>query len=311
MVVDDLLLAKNGRVTRDLALQLLALPVGATLPTIAQWRTRFDVGSGTIQKSFQDLESVHAVRVSSRGHLGSVLLDKSVACLWAVARLPALVTAMPLPHSLEFGTLATVLYAEFERLRIPFDLAFMHGSRVRLQALRDGKVDAVVLSALSAECDPARDPALRLLALPIAYYDDDSVVVLSHTDIDVADPSVRVGIDRRSIDHTFLTERYFPCSAYATYVDCAYTHLPASISTGALDVAMWHTTSAYPHAHIAGLASRTSGERLTSDERARLQRAVLVFRDDSHAAVAIAALDAANLATIAADVRAQRVPVRY
>lgn len=306
MEPQDLLLSKGGKTTRELARLLIPLPAGAPLPTVAEMRQLFGTGTGTIQKSLQDLEHTAAVRVTSHGHLGSILQFKDISRLWQVAGYPTLTVAMPLPQSVEFEALATAIYSEFERLTIPFDLAFMHGALPRLDALQSGKVDALVSSQLAAERTQRQDPSLTYVALPASYYDQDSLVVLSRVGADLTDPTLRVAIDRRSVDHAFLTDRYFPDRSCH---DCAYTNIPAMIAAGKLDIAMWHTTSAYPH--YENLAATIPEDRLTPAEREALRTVALMYRVDSRFRAAAHALDMKAIATTAAQVRAHQIPVRY
>ena len=306
MVADDLLLSKGGKTMRDLACSLIALPVGHTVPTITQLREELATGSGTIQKSFRDLEAVGAVQISARGHLGSVLVAKDIPRLWEIAGLPALIAAMPLPHSAEFETLATALVSEFEQLKVPFDLAFMHGAQVRLDALSSGKLDAVVSSLFAARRFQEHLPTLRWVDLPVQYYDPDSLVILSRIGVDPANPLARVGIDRRSLDHAFLTERYF---AGRLLCNCAYTNLPSMIAAGTIDMAIWHRTFAHPF--VADLTIHVPEDQLSPQEHAEVYTAVLLYNVRSPASAAIAALNIEDMAAIAAGVRAHDVPVRY
>jgi hypothetical protein len=138
---------------------------------------------------------------------------------------------------------ASGLRAELDRLAIPSVQLYAHGSKQRIQAVREhhGHV-AVTSAAARAELDTADD--LRVAAqLPAgSYYATDSVLVMSRTPLEElpAPERLRVGIDRLSADHTWLTEAEFPA---ATYVDVSYAQLPTALRQGTVDAAVWHRTA--------------------------------------------------------------------
>jgi hypothetical protein len=121
---------------------------------------------------------------------------------------------------------------------------YAHGLKQRIQAVGEhhGHVAVTSAAAVRAELEAAGD--LRIAAqLPIGtYYATDSVVVMARTPHAELPPPerLRVGIDRLSADHTWLTEAEFPS---ATYLNVSYAQLPTALRQGTVDAAVWHRTA--------------------------------------------------------------------
>src|SRR5690625_4816170 len=90
---------KNGLAAQKIAQTLLAVREGERIPRIDDFVRNLKLGRGTIQSSLTLLEDVGAVRVESRGHLGTFLLEKDNAALWKIAGHSTIIGVMPLPYS--------------------------------------------------------------------------------------------------------------------------------------------------------------------------------------------------------------------
>ena len=109
------------------------------------------LGRGTVQGALRLLEEMGAIRLESRGHLGTFLSRKDDQALWEIAGMSHVVGVMPLPYSRKYEGLATGLVEAFREINVPFNLAFMRGSTHRIDALQSGRYDFAVVSGLAAE----------------------------------------------------------------------------------------------------------------------------------------------------------------
>lgn len=283
---------KNRIVSQRIAEDLLGRNVGERLPTTLRYQKLLGVGSGTVQKALRDLESVGAVSTRARGHQGTYIRHLCVDKLWTFAGLGPMTGAMPLPNSAEWAGLATGLRAEFERLGIPLQALYVHGSYNRATLVAQGKADFAILSIEAANHAATWKGEWSTLDLgPWTYYSDDSLVVLLQPGIVDKDGSARankgsnarrirlVGIDPDSYDHHQLTLAEFPGGPGLQYVPCSYPHIPAAVARGDIDAAVWNRTMISIPLDLIGVATRS----LLRDEAIHLShslnRAALLTRN--------------------------------
>jgi len=283
---------KNLIVSQRIAADLLGRNVGERLPTTLRYQELLEVGSGTVQKALRDLESVGAVQTRARGHQGTYILELCMDKLWAIAGLGSVTGVMPLPNSAEWAGLATGLRSEFEKLRIPLQALYVHGSYNRAALAAEGKADFAVLSREAASHAAARKEGWSTLDFgPWTYYSYDSLVVLLRPGMVDMDGSARadegqkargirvVGIDPDSYDHHQLTLAEFPGGPGLQYVPCSYPHIPAAVARGDIDAAVWNRTMISIPLDLIGVATRS----LLRDEAIHLShslnRAALLTRN--------------------------------
>lgn len=249
----DGLLGKNGLTTRKIARDLILLDLQRKIKTTSEYTRLFRVGQGTIQKAFKTLEETGAIALESRGHLGTYLTDRDIGRLWAVSGLGNVVGMMPLPDSKEFEGMASALTNLFADDDIPLNLLHLNGSRRRIECLKSGYTDFVVLSHFSANKACVNDPSLRpiLTCGPNTYYAHDSLTVLARdAALDRRKNIGRVGIDTSSWDHAEITYLEFG-SEHVELVEAPYHLIPDLILEGKIGAAVWHKSTrrieAVPH----------------------------------------------------------------
>ena len=71
MKYKEMLYSKNGLSTMALAKLFLGLKEGEKIPTVTELNDKIDLARGTIQNSIKMLQSQGAIRLESRGHLGT------------------------------------------------------------------------------------------------------------------------------------------------------------------------------------------------------------------------------------------------
>ena len=284
--------SKNLLAAQRIAADLLGRGVGERAPTALRYQELLGVGSGTVQKALKDLESVGAVRTRARGHQGTYIVDLHADKLWAIAGLGPVTGVMPLPNSTEWAGLATGLRSEFERLGIPLQALYVHGSYRRADLVAAGKADFAVLSAEAAKHASSGGAGWITLDFgPRTYYSDGSLVVLlrpgleagsdgsTHAGSEEATEGIRrVGIDPGSYDHTRLTEAEFPEESGFEYADCAYPHIPAAVAGGKVDAAVWNRTMLAIPLELVGVAVRPLGRSESVALARALGHAVLLSK---------------------------------
>lgn len=309
----DLSLSSNQRAAQLLARDLICRDIGERLPTLLQHQERWGVGSGTVQKALRVLEGSGAARFVSHGHQGTFLGARHLGRLWAIAGLGVVSGAMPLPDSPEGAGLAAGLREEFDRLRIPLQMRYMHGSGRRLDAVVRGGADFALLSAGAAADAVAGEGELwteRDLG-DHSYYSEGSLVVLIRPGLDPGERDAvrRVGIDRDSYDHARLTATEFPEGGGFQYEEHDYPRLPAALVGRRVDAAVWHRTALPVPLELLGVGWRPLARRAALEASRHLSRAVALGRRGRPEIEALLRhLDAGRIAAAQADVVSGEVP---
>src|SRR5690625_749677 len=147
----DSLFSKNGLAAKEIAKKLIDFEEGSRIPRVSDLAKEMQEGNGTVQGQLKALNEVQAIKLDSRGHLGTFLIEKDIFILKEVAGVGALIGAMPLPYSAKYEGFATGIMKVSEDLLDRIDLAYMRGSKQRLDTLKSRRYDFVVMSQLAAE----------------------------------------------------------------------------------------------------------------------------------------------------------------
>lgn len=288
------------------ARRLISIPEGERIPTVAELAAESGTGTGTVQAALKLLTDDGAIKLSRRGHLGTIMVERDLGRLWGAASPGPVIGILPLPGSIEFSGLATAVSAAFRKAEVPLNLAFRLGTRVRIEFLTSGAADFIACSlAFAQTLEPGRFATLDLG--PATYYTLNSVCVVTRAN-ETPDPRGRVAVDRLSHDHEARTEAEFP---EAQMIECPYPQIPSALLRGEVDAAIWHRTSSSPIEVASGLAIHEVArpEPAMAEE---LSHAVLLTLNDSSSparALLEEVVDPGQAAGIAADVIAQkRVP---
>jgi hypothetical protein len=132
--------------------------------------------------------------------------------------------------------LATGIKAALAESGIETYLTFSRGSRRRLQALEDGRCDAVVMSMLGAAeaCGPREKIALEL---PPGTHASGHMV-FERAGREEGNRSLRVGLDRDSVDLQLMTELEFGGRS-VEFVPATYMQFGELFRSGRVDAAVW------------------------------------------------------------------------
>lgn len=270
-----------------IARDLLMRRPGDRIPTVAEYQERLGVGSGTVQSRLRTLATIGAIRVRPRGHRGTVLVSRSLPELWSLAQNGPVSGILPLPEALEPVSLAAVLRRAFQRLQIPLELLYLHGSATRIDLVRRGRAHFTVVSRPAAEHEGAgtADWLWRDFGAE-SYHRADSMVVLLGPKVASGARIKRVGIDPSSHDHSLLTRLEFPGTEHE-HVPMPHTRLPGAVAEDRIDAAVWlQTTLAIPLSAV-GIVTRPLrvAEAMVANEA--LGHAVLIAPIESDGVVTV------------------------
>jgi len=231
-------LHRYGSVCVDLARRLLTLREGDRLAPIAQLAAEFGTGRGTIQSALRLLVEAGAVRLESRGFLGSFVAGLDRVRLLEQANLPAVIGVMPVAYSLRFQGLATGLMRACEQAHLPLVLAQVRGGRNRVEFLRSGRCDFAIVSRLAWEAEAARGDLQLLFGFGPGSSVGDHVWLLAPAASGGLCDGLRVGVDPASHDHMRLT--LAECQGKAVrLVTISYAQAVPKLLAGEIDAALW------------------------------------------------------------------------
>jgi hypothetical protein len=234
------LMSKNGWNTVQLAREMLTHFEGDRIETVGWYAEKLGTGRGTVQAALKFLQTAGAIRLESRGHLGTTIQSLNYKQLWEIADLGAVTAVMPLPYSKRYEGLATGLYKAFETADIPFSLAFMRGANKRMEAVRLGRYHFTVISKLAAEAEANSASGFRIIHQFSAgsYVGNHVVIFRDGHDAAIRD-GMRVALDSSSLDQYLLT-RSECAGKEVTYVETSYAQILSKLKNNEIDAAIWN-----------------------------------------------------------------------
>lgn len=234
------LMSKNGISTMLFAQSLLSKEIGDRIETIEYYANEFDVGRGTIQFAMKFLSAENVVEFESRGHMGTYIKKMDSYKLLKIAGRQDITCSMPLPYSLRYEGLATGLYTVFSENNIRFNIAYLRGSKNRIQQLKDGKTDFIILSNMAALKAIEQDNELIVLnELSEHTYVGSRALVFNDAKHNEIKDGMRVAIDNSSYDQSYLTKRL--CRGLdVEFIETSYNQISNMLSNNKIDVAVWN-----------------------------------------------------------------------
>jgi len=234
----DIITQSGGCVVR-LARYLLTLKAGDRVIPISEMAKKYKMGVGTIQNSLQKLADANAVKLLSRGHMGTFVesIDKNILwkyCLYGYVR-----GTMPIPYSNVLVGLATGIYDTFQSDEIMLSMGYVRGSRVRVQNLQAGLSDFTICSDFAAQKAIEEDPGLKIA---LKFKDDTYMgkpAFLFREGVGLHD-GIKMGIDDSSYDQEILTK--LACRGVSVkFVKARYNNLFMMLRDKKIDGTVWST----------------------------------------------------------------------
>ncbi|WP_210467976.1 GntR family transcriptional regulator YhfZ [Sporosarcina sp. 6E9] len=237
----EVLFSKNGLAAKQIAEMLIPIHEGERIPRVEDFENQLSIGRGTVQGALKVLESLHAVQLESRGHLGTFVVKRNLHLLKEIAGVGDLMGAMPLPYSTLYEGLATGLIEVSDQLMNGINLVYMRGSKQRVEGLKSRRYDFIVLSQLAAEEEMKHDDQLTIaLDFGPNTYVSSHKVFLADPKKNAIERGMRVGIDYSSFDQLKIT--LLECEDIdVELVSINYMQLFENLQNGTLDAAVWNS----------------------------------------------------------------------
>ncbi|MBC7341937.1 MAG: hypothetical protein H5U02_05765 [Clostridia bacterium] len=237
---------KNGMVIREIAGELLTAKEGDRILPVSEYAERLHTGRGTIQTALRQLEDSGAVKLYSRGHLGTFIAEINHRRLWEFTASPTLLGVMPLPYTRRYLGLATGLSRAFKEAGIPFNLAHMGGSAKRLEALEIDRYDFAVISALTLELVGKDFPGVEVvMELAPGTLVSDYALLIRHSGAKGIEDGMRVGVDPNSVDQYYLTLSESQ-GKDVELVELSYLQSLEKLIKGEIDATLWNLDITLP-----------------------------------------------------------------
>ena len=237
----EILFSKNGIATYTLAREFIKYHVGDKIPTVSELSETFDLARGTVQNAIKLLQQSDAIRIESKGHIGSYLVKKNMTILLEFAGISSIVGVMPLPYSKRYEGLASGLLVTMENhYNIPASMAFMRGSKNRISMLISNRYDFAIVSRSAAEeIIQEHDNILIVMSFGKNSYLSEHVIIFKDDQMKEIQDGMRVGIDYDSVDQRVLTQQV--CAGKnVEYVSVDYSRILERVVNGDIDAAIWN-----------------------------------------------------------------------
>ena len=237
----EILFSKNGIATYTLAREFIKYHVGDKIPTVSELSETFDLARGTVQNAIKLLQQSDAIRIESKGHIGSYLVKKNMTILLEFAGISSIVGVMPLPYSKRYEGLASGLLVTMENhYNIPASMAFMRGSKNRISMLISNRYDFAIVSRSAAEeIIQEHDNILIVMSFGKNSYLSEHVIIFKDNQMKEIQDGMRIGIDYDSVDQRVLTQQV--CAGKnVEYVSVDYSRILERVVNGDIDAAIWN-----------------------------------------------------------------------
>lgn len=240
MDIKNKLMQKIGIIASNLSEEFIQLNVDDRIPTVAYLSEKYEIARGTVQSALKLLQDYKAIKLDSRGHLGTFITEIDYLKLLKISGVNSIVGVMPLPYSKKYEGLATGIFNTLNGGGLSVNLAFMRGSNHRLETLIDKRYDFAVISRLTADYYIKNNENIEILmGFGDFSYVNEHVLAL-RVGYDNSDYNgMRIGIDRSSIDQSSLTLSYFE-NYDIVYVDMSYSSFKEAIKNKEIDGAIWN-----------------------------------------------------------------------
>lgn len=238
--IDESLYSKNGLAAKYIARELIDISAGERIPRVSDFTDKLGLGRGTVQGALKVLEDMRAIKLESRGHLGTFLLKRDLNLLYEIAGIGPVIGVMPLPYSRKYEGLATGIIEIFEKINKRTGLAYMRGAIPRVEALKSRRYDFAIMSLLAAEEAITKFEGLEISkTFGTGSYVTAHKIFFSNSSFTEITDGMRVGIDYSSVDQAEIT--LLECEGKKVeLVEAGYMQLFSMLTKGMIDAAVWN-----------------------------------------------------------------------
>lgn len=234
--MQELLLSKNGMAVVKVAEILLSVPIGEKIPTVLELANSTSLANGTVHHGLKTLTELEAVKIVSRGHMGSYLVEKDYRKLLEILGIKYLVGAMPLPYTKRYEGLASGLISAMENgYNIPVNLSYMRGSKNRISMVTYERYDFAIISKLAAASYIQNNNDIKVLLSfgPMSYTSNHAIMFHDSNCKEIKD-GMSIGVDRTSIDQMTLVKQVCE-NKKVKYIELEYSHIIEHVLKGDID----------------------------------------------------------------------------
>ena len=237
-----LLHKKKGMLIDKLARDFLSKVENERLESISVLQEKYNVSRGTVQNALNYLKEIGAVRLISRGHLGTFFdhVDYQILqrCLWK----NTILGMMPLPYSMLYEGLATALYLAFKESELRLNLAYSRGASSRMEAVISKTYDFAICSENAAfvAIENGEEIEIALNFGSKSYLSEHVIVFRKDRNPQITD-GIRMGIDVHSYDQKTLTYNIISNSGkQVELVNLSSHQMVQAIHQGVVDAGIWN-----------------------------------------------------------------------
>lgn len=241
MKTQNELLSKSGATTSILSRLFIEVEPMGRIKTVTEYSKQLKVSRGTIQNSIKFLTDNEAIKLESRGQLGTFIVKKDIIKLLQISGLDYIIGAMPLPYSKRYEGLSTAIIQSIENnLNIPINMSYMRGSKNRMEMVLSGRCDFAITSKFAALDAISKNENLEIIK-EFGLYSYLSGHVLMYIDenfTEIEDGMV-AAIDRDSVDQERLT--LLACNnKNIDFIYTTYNQLTENLENSKIDFAIWN-----------------------------------------------------------------------
>lgn len=199
---------KSALTLMHMARDLFLTDIGDRIPTISEYSETFGVSRGIIQNALETLTEDKSIVMEKRGVLGTFLVEKDGGKLFSHTGWGTITGSMPIPMTPYFTSLATAVCEVLANTPVDFSFAYMSGSVKRVEALRNGVYDFMILSKSAALTHMAEHEDLQLCAeLTGSRYCQEYMLYFTDPSKSAIEDGMRIGVDPVCMDQKVLTEK--------------------------------------------------------------------------------------------------------
>ena len=239
MNVNQELMSKNGLACVKLAKSLIRIPIGGRLPTVSEFSIENDTPIGTTHNALKTLIKNGAIEIVSRGHMGSFLVEKNVKKLLSIIGVQYIFGAMPVTENKYFKGLASGITSQMtNEYGVPINLAYMRGSKTRIEMLINGRYDFVIVSKMAANEYIKKYGGIGIvLNFGIFSYTQNYSLKFHNASINEIKDGMRIGIDPCSIDQIKLSKDLCR-KKKVEYIEILSSRMDDELELGNIDAAL-------------------------------------------------------------------------
>lgn len=233
-------LNKTGKAIQQLSCDLILMSEGSRMPVISEFQEKYGMSRGTVQNALNYLKEEKIIHTVSQGRQGTILSTIDYSQLQKIVIDGTIRGTMPLPYSKLYEGFATGLYDVFHQAEIPLSMAYVRGSKDRMDLTNEKTMHFSIVSKLAALRAIEAGSELEIFKDfgPRSYLSS-HVMIFSNSKSSQIENQMRVGIDHNSYDQQILTESA-TAGKNVEFVEVPSHQLIYSLEQGIIDVGIWN-----------------------------------------------------------------------